>query len=542
MMQYASQGLRNTARKGSNTLVHGGHNGPGRSTTTNTQTRSIHLFYPIRSGQVALHAPPPLPSGPTAPRNPTNRFFSISRNLFQNFITHLTAPGLKAPSHLSHSTASRSFNSSVRTSTIQSRLSTAVRYSLKNNALQRQANTFLPRGPGPVPPRFGGVAQVGLGMARNFSTGRPIFQHLAENVPVAVRALYEADLDFELKERDERKRLIAPNTTKKVKKTKEMIKPLQKSLKRKILTSVEHIKPADPQEEAEYYFSTPAVAPVTTYLLIPLAPTPMSRTPLPLDPLPSRPRSSQEPKLLPPLPYLGALHSSHATHSLRVSTLFTRLDQANVWARGVRCSAYSQGHAHRKRPKADQSDASDEGVCTILKVEFTGWSKAEVRGVIGESGTGWCVLEEVLQEDDEGLTDMESLSSEFFEQDQSSNESLGLGNFEGSDMGMIDPSESFILPTIDFSSSFISSSSHNSPSNNTFATVPSEMENDPWVDDYYDLSSSESSHSESSEFITDPPSSNGWFGSGHRLGPGLGFSSQFERMRDEVEPQEVMFN
>jgi len=538
-MQYASQGLRNTARKGSSGLLHGGHNGPGGSTA---QTSSVHLFFPIRSsGQAPLHAPPPFSSG-SAPRNTANRLFSISRNLFQKFLTHLTAPGLKAPIHLPDSHPLHT--SVLRGSTIQNRLSTAVRYSLRNNALQRQANMFLPRGPGPVPPRFGGVAQVGLGMARNFSTGRPIFQHLAENVPVAVRALYEADLDLELRKRNERKRLTAPNSVKKAEKSKEMIKPLQKSSQRKPLANAEHTKQAELLEEAEHYFSAVTVAPVTTYLLIPLAPTPTSRTPLPLNPL-SGP--SQEPKFLPPLSYLGSLHTSHTTHSLRVSSLFTRLDQANVWARGVRCSAYSQGHAHRKRPKAGESNASDEGVCTILKVEFVGWSKAEVRSVIGESGTGWCALEEeVLHEEDEGLTDMESLSSE---EEQISNESLGLGNFGGSGVEMTDPSESFVIPTLDFSSSFNSTSSsssspsQNSTSNDVFPTIPCEMENDPWVDDYSDLSSwrSSSPSSESSEVIVDSPSSNGWFGPGHGLGPGLGFSFQSEGMRDEGEPREVMF-
>ena len=381
-------------------------------------------------------------------------------------------------------------------------------------------------------------------MARNFSTGRPIFQHLAENVPVAVRALYEADLDLEIQKRNERKRLVAPKTVEKAKKTQEMIKPLQKSPKRKALANVEYAKSSELLEETERYFSNVAVAPVTTYLLIPLAPTPTSRIPLPLDPLPSLSGPSQEPRLLPPLSYIGSLHTSHATHSLRVSTLFTRLDQANVWARGVRCSAYSEGHAHRKRHKSGESD---EGVCTLLKVEFVGWSKAEVRSVIGESGTGWCVLEEALHEEDEELTDMESLSSELSEADQISNESLRFGNFGSSGMETTDPSESFILPILDFSSSFNTSPPPSaSVSPNVFTAIPSEMENDPWVDDCYDSDSSSwrsSSQSESSEVvIIDPPSTNGWFGSGHGLGPRLGFSSQFERMRDELEPREVMFN
>ena len=513
MMQYASQGLRNTARKGSN-LVHG----PGGH-TANSQ-RSMHFFSPFRSsGQAALHTP----SSGSAPRNSINKLLSFSRNIFQQFYTHLTTPGLKAihlpDSHPLHT-------SFLRGSTIQSRLSTAARYSLKNNALKRQASTFLPRGPGPVPPRLGGVAEVGLGVARNFSTGRPIFQHLAENVPVAVRALYESDLDLELMKRNDRKRLVAPYAS--VTKTNEKIKPLQKFPKHK--TIAEQTKQADLLGEVEHYFSSAAVAPVTTYLLIPLAPTAVS----------SRPGSSQDPRLLPSLSYIGSLHESHATHTLRVSSLFTRLDQANVWARGVQCSAYSQGSAHRKRPEASEDDdPSEEGVCTFLKVEFVGWSKAEVRSIIGESGTGWCVLEEVLNEEDEGLTDIGTLSPGLSEEELS-NESLALS----SGVEMSDPSESFIIPTLDFSSSFNStpSSSHDSPSNDLFTTVPSGMANDPWVDDYSDSSSWVSTpYSEFSELIIDTPS-NGLFWSGHGLGPGLGFSSQFETMsdEDEAEPREVM--
>jgi hypothetical protein len=175
-----------------------------------------------------------------------------------------------------------------------------------------------------------------------------------------------------------------------------------------------------------------------------------------------------------------------------------------------------------------------------LKVEFVGWSKAEVRSIIGESGTGWCVLEEVLHEEDEGLTDAEILSPELSEAELS-NESLALS----SGVEMSDPSESFIIPTLDFSSSFNSipsSPSHDLPSNDFFTTVPSGMANDPWVDDYSDSSSWVSTpYSEFSELIIDPPS-NGSFWSGHGLGPGLGFSSQFERMsdEDEIEPREVM--
>ena len=112
-----------------------------------------------------------------------------------------------------------------------------------------------------------------------------------------------------------------------------MVKPIKKSLKRAALANAEYTKPAELLEEAEHYFSAIVVAPVTTYLLVPLAPTPTSRIPLPLDPLPPCPGPSDQPKLLPLLSYIGSFHTSHATHSLRVSTLFTRLDQVNVWVR-----------------------------------------------------------------------------------------------------------------------------------------------------------------------------------------------------------------
>ena len=70
----------------------------------------------------------------------------------------------------------------------------------------------LPRAP--AVPR--GVQQVGLGTARNFTTGRPIFAHLAENVPVAGRALSEAD--WKIQRKKEQARLAKANAKKEQKK------------------------------------------------------------------------------------------------------------------------------------------------------------------------------------------------------------------------------------------------------------------------------------------------------------------------------------
>ncbi|KDR81671.1 hypothetical protein GALMADRAFT_207112 [Galerina marginata CBS 339.88] len=539
MMQYASQGVRNAARKGSNALVHhGGHNGPGGSTTTNQTSRTIHLFSQLQTIFQTPHVPV---FQSIRPRSPPHKLFSASKNLLQRFFTHLTAPGFRIPSYL-YENGTRSLHNPVRGYTIQSGLSLPARHALRNNALQRQAKTFLPRAP-PVPPRCGGVAQVGLGSARNFSTVRPIFQNLAQNVPVAGRALYEIDWDLEMRKEHERMRLMARTGVKKVEKTKEMMKPAKRS--QQFQASANAKKRSAPQEndivkeDMEHYFPAVRVPLVTTYLLIPLAPTPTSRLPLPLNPEVS---PGQQPGLLPSLSYIGAFHDSHSTHTLRVSTLFTRLDQANVWAHGgVQCSAYSQGRAHRRNGfKPSETDDNQEGVCTVLEVQFIGWTKAEVRGVIGESGSGWCVLEEVFQGEDlledEGLSDIDSLSTGLLEDQTSFSPPFDMGM----DNTAIDPARSFILPTLDFSS-FLHSRS--SSSENVLASIPSEMEVDPWVDDYpFSSSSGSSSYSDLSESIINPPSSNGWFGAGHGLGPGVTFTPRRGSTQGaELEPREMLF-
>jgi len=342
-----------------------------------------------------------------------------------------------------------------------------------------------------------------------------------------------------------RMRFVAHGTTKPAQKSREMLKPVEKSPKHKVPVK-EEVR-ASPSDDLEHYFPTVEVAPVTTYLLIPLAPTPTTRMPLPLDPA-----DRQQPSLLPPLSYLGEVHASYSTHSLRVTTIFTRLDQANVWARGgVYCSAYSQGQGYRRTVGDEgKGEPADEGVCTILKVEFVGWTKAEVRSVIGESGTGWCVLEEVLREDepseDEYLSESDSLSSSAFY--GLTNENRSPPDFMGPQL--IDPAQSFVLPTLDFSASFLASNSspalsRSSSAESVFASLPSQLEYDPWVEEYpYSSSSGASSFSDLSYAIVDPPSSNGWFGRSHGLGPGVSFGSDFanaiERV-DMVEPREGMF-
>ncbi|KAJ7750140.1 hypothetical protein DFH07DRAFT_828311 [Mycena maculata] len=432
-MQVASYGARDLARKAPH------------------KTRSIHIPSAIRPQSTGLG----------------QRVFAQTRLALSRFVTHLTT---------------RSFHAA--NPSIQQRLSFTAR-----TALARPLHPhFVPRGP--VLPRT--VAQVGLGTARNFSSARPLFQQLADNVPIAARAFYEADWETAI--HTERENMSRPaKKPPQIRPSKELLKPTPKPAV---------VAVAAPEMDMEHYFAAPSAPAVTTYLLIPLAPTPTARAPLP-----------EFPAERLPLPALLALHDAHATHALRVSSLFQRLDSADVWARGVACSAYS-------------SSAAPRGVCTVLKVEFRGWSKAAVRGVIGESGTGWCVLEEAApdsREDDE---------------DAFSDTSSVLSGMEDA----IDPAQSFVLPTLDFSSAFraASASPHHSPA--LFAHPNSSGS---------DLGAWSDAFSDDVAFV-DPPSENGWFERSlsaseenpwleTQSGWGLGFSSAFAQRQARAEPLESAF-
>jgi hypothetical protein len=79
-------------------------------------------------------------------------------------------------------------------------------------------------------------------------------------------------------------------------------------------------------------------------------------------------------------------------------------------------------------------------------VTFTGWSAAAVRSVIGESGSGWCLLEEETGREDEDDALSEVLSEMSGAVDDYSVEAC---NTTGTD-----PSQSMVLPKLDFSASF----------------------------------------------------------------------------------------
>ncbi|KIK54494.1 hypothetical protein GYMLUDRAFT_48643 [Collybiopsis luxurians FD-317 M1] len=417
-------------------------------------TRHVHTsFSGISPGNAVRSIHTPAYTRFTSPGT-AKRIASQARTVLFRLVGHLTAPGLSAtPASFQHAIRG---SAPGRMSSIQERLSFSARNALARPAQQR----FFPRAP-TFAPRS--ITQVGLGTARNFSSGRSVFQNFVENVPITGRALYEADWDVRMQsERDAMKKSLKGKSSKAG--PKEMLRA------KNVISSIS-VPDTTPESapEMDHYFAAPSNPSVTTTLYIPLAPTPTHRVPLPPD-------ISEHSSLL-PLPSLASIHNSHEVHSLRVSALFSRLDAANVWERGVLCSAYSE----RANP----------GLCNILKVEFVGWTEAEVRSVIGESGTGWCAIEEVSnvkdELEDETFSDASSVLSVISEE-----ESMECSF-------TVEPAHSLVLPTLDFSSTFVASSPPATLNDDLF----SEAESDPWVDSFSDGTWGDNGYLEfSSDFMT----------------------------------------
>jgi len=142
-------------------------------------------------------------------------------------------------------------------------------------------------------------------------------------------------------------------------------------------------------------------------------------------------------------------------------------------------------------------------VCTVLRVSFGGWNEERVRGVIGESWVGWCELLEVGGED--AFSSSTSLSSSV-----SGSISEDDGSQFGSEveMGMgtsmeIDPASSFVLPTLDFSSSFLAFSPPAPPRSTHSDTSTVDLSRSTSTSSYTLLPSSSSSSSSAFEYESD---------------------------------------
>ncbi|GJE87976.1 hypothetical protein PsYK624_040590 [Phanerochaete sordida] len=379
-----------------------------------------HQAHTLGNPSRSLHTPAitPRPARPTT--TSVQVIFKQARTFLSTVVGHLAAPGTFAPpTHIANSSRSL-LETAHRFPSIQQRLPPATRF-----ALSRPLGApCLPRAP--AVPR--NMFQVGLGTARNFSSARPLFDNIAQNVPVAGRAFWQADWDMQLQKEKERLRMKKHQKKEQSKARKAMLQPVRAARQAAAAEVAESAAAeAETRAELDRYFPAPVVAEVVTYLLIPLAPTPTSRLPLAVAP---SVHTSHHPLL--PLSHLAAMHHEHSTHSLRVSTVFARLDVAHVFEEpGVSTSAYGD----------------PSGLCTVLEVRFAGWSEARVRSVLGEAGTGWCILEEVRE------SDHSDLSTETGMEDALSEASFNTGVNSPLEAS-IDPSASFILPTLDFSATF----------------------------------------------------------------------------------------
>ena len=389
---------------------------------------------------------------------------------------------------------------------MESNWSLPVRHALS----VRMGAPRLPRPP--AVPR--NVAQVGLGTARNFTTGRPIFQNLADkmhNIPVASRAFLEADLDMRSKDDNKRDALASKLARVRNGKSKRRSRPVcpcdnnklhfhhaaSSRKKRSTASAPVETEAAQTQAEFDKYFTPPPQAPdVSTTLLIPLAPTPTSRVPL------AHTFAYDRHPLLPFLE-ISALHVDAERHAARVRALFEQLDAACAWDKGATCDTLGGARG-----------------AGVLRVRFAGWSVHAVRGILGEAATGWCVLEEECAGDGEMSDAGSAVTLD------------GIGGIAELNLSSpVDPAYSFVLPTLDFSAT---SSIEQLPSG--VASNVSQSDLDAFSDLGYASDEDSSGGSDFSSWIEPPDAL-------HQRTPswaGLSFSSTFSQ-RLEEGPQEEMF-
>jgi len=467
------------------------------------------------SGSRAIRIPSSGPH-PTPPAAPAQRLFSQTRTLFSRFVSHLTAPGL------THTAASRPVHASKSllrpahyyssSHSIQAGFSLPVKHALSRPFSAPR----LPRPP-VVPAN---VTHVGLGTARTFHSGRPIFQNIVENVPITTRALWEVEWEEKMKKKAARKLRRVKENCAPVPKTKDKLKLRPELLSIKL--SKDHAEPS----ELDIYFPVQPAPAVTTYLLVPLAPTPTARLPLSAG-------STTHPLL--PISEVASTHYNHRLHTLRVSTLFARLDSGQVWDDpAVTVDAYAYG------PRDSSDDNAREKQCTVLRVSFAGWTADRVRAIVGDSTEGWCTMEETHQPSATTTptqpsiamqeTPTSALSPLSTALDSASVSELGLdeaGAFEAEapddGLGFALPTTAvasaqheLVLPTLDFSSSFMDAA-HTSavplpPQPEIFLRTVSQLARDAEADEWSFASAvtspsagSSLSLSDSDEYLFSPP-------------------------------------
>jgi hypothetical protein len=492
-MPLASSGLSSSMGRQAFRVI---HNPPNISSSRGLHT---HSFAP----RVAPQQPSPI----------TSRVIQRTRTIFNAFVGHLTAPSkLPAPG-----AAPRCMQTvATRVPKIENNFSLPVRHALST----RMGSARLPRAP--AVPRS--IAQVGLGTARNFTTGRPIFQSIADNmhnIPVVTRAFLEADLDMRTKD-DGGLALKLKHTRRKSKKRscrscasdKVQFHP---AATRHTVEAIASTPEETPEAEFDKYF-VPQVPDVSTTLLIPLAPTPTTRVPLPHT-------FAYDRHPLVPFLELSALRVDTERHASRVRVLFEQLDAAQAWDKGAVCETLGGARG-----------------ASVLRVRFAGWSAYAVRGIIGEAATGWCILEEERAEYECGDSEPEECLSDIGSPVAMDDPGIAELNLNSP----IDPAYSFVLPTLDFSASAATppvNSSSDVTADLPFSDMASKVSSSDF-DTFSDLgnmsdrgSSGGSDGGRDSRGWIEPPDA--LYSSRTPSWAGLSFSSAFSRRLEEGPWEEV---
>lgn len=489
-MPLASSGLSSSIGRQAFRVI---HNPPNISSSRGLHT---HTFAP----RVVSQQPSPF----------TSRVLQRTRTIFNAFVGHLTAPSkLRAPGAVPHSMQTVA----TRVPKIEHNLSLPIRHALST----RMGAARLPRPP--AVPRS--IAQVGFGTARNFTTGRPIFQNIADNmhnIPVVTRAFLEADLDMRTK--DDRGLALKLKHTRTKSKKRSCCSCASDKVQFHPAATRPTVAAAAAAEETEAeldkYF-VPQVPDVSTTLLIPLAPTPTTRVPL------SHTFAYDRHPLVPFLE-LSALRVDTERHASRVRTLFEQLDAAQAWDKGAVCETLGGARG-----------------ASVLRVRFAGWSAHAVRGIIGEAATGWCILEEERTEYEFGDSKPEECLSDIGSGVAPDDPGIAELNLNSP----IDPAYSFVLPTLDFSASVVPPSI-NRPSDATadlpFSDTTSRVssgDDDTFSDFGYlsDGGSSGGSGGSTDSGWMEPPDA--LYSSRTPSWAGLSFSSTFSRRLEEGPWEEV---
>jgi len=319
---------------------------------------------------------------------------------------------------------------------IRNQFSFPVRHALTNSPMSFARPPMVQRG----------VTEVGLGTARKFSTARPIFQNLVQNVPVAGRSMYEMDLDLQKRKV---RRIVA----------KKLAKDQTDKTRRKVKTDQSTL-----EENYNKYFPVQSLdnEEVSTVLTVPLVPYDA----------PNASSANYSEQSFLPFHEATKNFQTHGKHSRRVSSLFRKLDEARVWDRGAHYEAFGSASTSidGSRPQSV--------LCTSLRIVFDGWTAQMVRDVLGESGIGWCILQESKIRSSvihEGPFSLESSRAATPAPSISSSPNIW------------DRTPEFIMPSIDFSSSFLDHTDTRSPASQPMQfediTILSSGPSTPWMSD-----------------------------------------------------------